>query len=185
MRQKDLSAALQISPQQLSELLAGRSKSTGIQALRIFDFLSEKTLMIPTDETPMDPYRDRPKTLAHASSMLDRLREELKLQSGRGNLPRIAEPNLPKPKASTGNTNPTPLRPESDPAFKKVEDTVPLVPKTLPASANTVFLISEILKKTNLEDLLSMLGNPALSNLQRSCVYNFIREIRAAECGLG
>jgi hypothetical protein len=183
MRQKDLSAALQISPQQLSELLAGRSKSTGSTALKILDFLNTKTFMIPTSETPIDAHNGRPNTLQEAREMVDLLRAELKLQSGRGHLPRTAQPNLPPPKVAAPQGDPKPFKPESDPAFKKVEVAPVPKPKGLPASADTPYLINELLKTVSLPDLISMLGNPEISDLQRSCVYMAIKEIRAIEAG--
>ena len=41
MRQKDLAGALNMSPQQLSEILALRNRPTGEQALAITEFLNE------------------------------------------------------------------------------------------------------------------------------------------------
>ena len=37
--------------------------------------------------------------------------------------------------------------------------------------------------REQLVDLQSMLGNPELTKLQRSCVYAFVKEIRGAERG--
>jgi hypothetical protein len=55
----------------------------------------------------------------------------------------------------------------------------PVVKKLLPASANTPYLIGEILKVTNFEDLTSMLGNPAHSKLQKACIYSEVQSRRA------
>ena len=57
------------------------------------------------------------------------------------------------------------------------------VPKLLPSSAITPFLITEILKTTSFPDLQSMLANPLHSQLQRSLIYAAIRERRELESG--
>lgn len=181
MRQKDLAGELGLTAQQLAELLARRSKPTGAQALRILDFLTTKTIMTPTDETPIDAHNGRPNSLLEAREMLDLLRQELKLQAGRtGNLPRVAEPNLPKPKGPLLGGDPKPFDPEKvDPSFKKMEDTKPVPLKRLPESANTPVAIQKILDLTVLEDLVSMLDNPEHSPLQRGMIYTEIKRRRS------
>ena len=54
----------------------------------------------------------------------------------------------------------------------------PVIAKALPTSANTPFLITEILKVTNFEDLVSMLGNTAHSEMQKALIYSEVKARR-------
>jgi transcriptional regulator with XRE-family HTH domain len=78
---------------------------------------------------------------------------------------------------ATGDQAP-PFDPASSPTWKPVEVSHAPPPKSLPMSANTPFLVGEILKLTSFEDLQSMLGNPALSPLQHSLVFTEIKTRR-------
>jgi hypothetical protein len=73
-----------------------------------------------------------------------------------------------------------PFDPERDlPNFKRIEQTTAPIPKQLPVSADTPFKVEEILKLTNLEDLVSMLSNPVHSQLQKAMLYVEIKARRA------
>jgi hypothetical protein len=54
----------------------------------------------------------------------------------------------------------------------------PVVPKSLPANANTPYLVNEVLKVTNFEDLLSMLSNATHSEMQKALIYSEIKSRR-------
>jgi plasmid maintenance system antidote protein VapI len=73
-----------------------------------------------------------------------------------------------------------PSNPEKElPSWERVQSDPPPPAKLLPVSANTPFLIGEIIKKTNFEDLCSMLGNPEHTKLQRACLYAEVSARRA------
>jgi hypothetical protein len=93
-RQMDLAAALELRPQQLAEILAGRNGLTGEQALAINSFLESQSMATATsqrrlnpshqrptsqaDDEPLDPMTDEPLTLYEASEVIDALRAKLK-----------------------------------------------------------------------------------------------------------
>jgi len=86
-----------------------------------------------------------------------------------------------KPKLGSGADTPTITTPGAErlsPTPMPVNFPAP-EKKTLPASANTPFLISEILKITSFEDCLALLSNPAHTPLQRSLFFAEIKTRRA------
>ena len=175
VRQKDLAAELQLKPQQLAEILALRNRPTGEQALRIVEFLeteSMKSELVDPPKMPQPSVRDpnEPQTLLQAKEQLEAARQtiaQLKSKSA------AAGPTPNPPPAQAPPTNPSDL-----PGFKRVQSPLPPPAKQLPKSANTPFLIGEILKVTNFEDCLSLLANPAHTPLQQSLIYSEVKSRR-------
>lgn len=177
MRQKDLARRLGLSPQSLNEILASRNRPTGSQILAIQAFLRDQTIMTHPVE---------PKTLLAAKEQIASLTSELNtLRAGSATAPSGAAsitPRQPAPKLTSSDSStystdgpltlgrPAVAMPVNYPAVEK---------KLLPASANTPYLIGEILKVMSLEDLLSMLDNPAHSQTQQSLIYLEIKGRRS------
>jgi transcriptional regulator with XRE-family HTH domain len=181
--QTSLAAMFGVSPANLSEIMRGKNTPNGETALRMLKFLDStnmksETIGLPklreNPDEPLDFLNGKPATLTAAREMIDGLRSQLKAGG---------------PKAATGPTpNPPPAQappidPASDPGFKKMEQTKAPPAKLLPASADTPVLIQRILDVTNLDDLLSMLGNRAHSSLQTSCIYSEVKSRRALLAG--
>ena len=81
MRQKDLAAALVLSPQALNEILAGRNQPNSETTLRMLEFLQTmKPQLVDPRATPRASTRDpnEPKTLQQAKEMIEALRAQLK-----------------------------------------------------------------------------------------------------------
>jgi transcriptional regulator with XRE-family HTH domain len=72
-----------------------------------------------------------------------------------------------------------PFDPASQPSWKPLEVATPPPPKRLPESADTPTKIQAILDVTVLDpDLLSMLGNPVHTSLQRSMIFAQVKAVR-------
>jgi transcriptional regulator with XRE-family HTH domain len=114
LSQKSLARKLYISPQQLSELFAGRNKPTGEQALRIQEFLRTN---MKTPSTYLDPRTKPrptastpgPKTLTEARDRIADLEAQLR---GSGMVPKAAVPASPG--AITNCPDPARYRRRSD-----------------------------------------------------------------------
>ena len=82
MRQKDLAAALGLSPQQLGEILASRNRPTAAQILRIQEFLAKenmKTDFLDPRTTPRQAASNPgPKTLTEARDRIEALEAQLR-----------------------------------------------------------------------------------------------------------
>jgi hypothetical protein len=72
-----------------------------------------------------------------------------------------------------------PFNPSKLPGWERVQSPQPSPAKLLPASANTPYLVGEILKVTNFADLLSLLSNPAHSDMQKALIYAEVQSRRA------
>src|SRR5271165_1850710 len=117
--QKNLARKLYLTPQQLSEIFAGRNRPTGDQVLRIQEFL--RTNNMKTDyldprakPRPTSSNPEQPKSLGQAKEMIEDLRAQLK-----GGAPLPAKPaSAPAAKAQiagTGADVPTTDRPNQTP----------------------------------------------------------------------
>jgi transcriptional regulator with XRE-family HTH domain len=174
MRQKDLAAALALSPQSLNEILAGRNQPTGDQIVRIIEFM--KTLDSKSPAIGRDP--SQPQTLAQAKEMLSAAREQL--AQLRGGSPAIAIPTIgPKLAAEPAEAgqrigNVVANRTAAEKAQPKPQ---------LPASADTPVAITALLDKENLEGLLALLANPDHSQLQASMIFTEVKKRRAIVAG--
>jgi transcriptional regulator with XRE-family HTH domain len=185
--QKNLARKLYLSPQQLSEIFAGRNRPTGDQVLRIQEFL--RTNNMKTDHldprtkprpTTSDP--GRPKTLSAALDRISLLEAQL-----RGSA-KPAVPASPTAKAPTGDPGADPTYPPTGtPGADRLAPTpMPVNPpatpkKALPPEANTPVLIQRILDVTTLDDLLSMLGNNVHTKVQQACIYSEVKIRRSIE----
>ena len=92
VRQKDLATELELSPQQLSEILSLRNRPTADQILTIQTFLlKDNPMSIRTSNTqtrrtsndedaepPIDAHNGLPMTLSQSIEMIEQLRSELK-----------------------------------------------------------------------------------------------------------
>src|ERR1700722_20011380 len=78
LSQKNLARKLYLSPQQLSEIFAGRNRPTGEQVLRIQEFLRTNNMKIDYLDPRTKPRPitsdGRPKTLHEAKGMIEALR---------------------------------------------------------------------------------------------------------------
>ena len=72
-----------------------------------------------------------------------------------------------------------PIDPAALPGFQRVQSPPPPPPVKIPESKNTPFLISEVLKTMSFPDVLSALGNPENSALQRALCYSEAQSRRA------
>jgi hypothetical protein len=193
IRHKDLAASLSLSPQQLAELFAFRNRPTGIQICRIQEFLNERTMnsiRVDPPNFPKPSTRDPsvPLTLSSAKEML--AARDAELAALRAAIASPAKPGATAPtpgaksklagSAADASSITTPGG--NQPNKNQMAVTVPaIVKKALPPEAITPFLISEILKVTSFSDLQSMLSNPIHSALQRSLIYQAIKERRDLE----
>jgi transcriptional regulator with XRE-family HTH domain len=185
--QKNLARKLYLSPQQLSEIFAGRNRPTGDQVLRIqeflrtndmkTDFIDPRTKPRPTASNP------GPKTLTEARERIEVLEAQLR---GSGTAPKPAAPASPKAKAQpAGDPGPDPVYPATgspgaDRPNQNEMQSGPAAPsKALPPEANTPVLIQKILDVTTLDDLRLLLNNPAHTPTQQSVIYAEIRKRRA------
>jgi hypothetical protein len=291
MRQKDLAVSLNMSAQQLAEILALRNRPTGEQALRIVEFLETENMktdfLDPRTETRVSTHTripSHPGTLLEASETIEALEAELAQLKTVPTPPAASVPTPPRstptpkpaaqlpaartatppstawerelvrahaaatadlsdkpiteqsiaqlrsalnaaadpkaraaiyqqltarkaeaaaakrnpllrqarstPGAAAGPApNPPPAQaPAFDPEkdltnFKRMEVAPPVVLKALPTSADTPYKVTEILKLTPIDDLLSMLSNPVHTDLQQSLIYAAVQERRAIERG--
>jgi transcriptional regulator with XRE-family HTH domain len=115
VRQKDLATELELSPQQLSEILSMRNRPTADQILNIQTFLlkeipmSIRTSTVRTRRTandedePLNFLTDEPDTLCEAREMVDALRAELQLRSQAPASAGIVIPPADAPTTSVGD----------------------------------------------------------------------------------
>jgi transcriptional regulator with XRE-family HTH domain len=177
--QKSLARKLYITPQQLSEIFAGRNRPTGEQVLRIQEFLrtNMKTDFIDPQTKPRPTTNDplQPKSLGQAKEMIEDLRAQLK---GGAPLPaKPAAPVSPTAKAQAGGSGAG--APPTDRPNKTPMPASPETPKkALPVTADTPFKITEILKLENLDSLLLLLANPVHTPLQKSLIYQEVKARR-------
>jgi DNA-binding XRE family transcriptional regulator len=187
-RQKDLAAALELSPQALNEILAGRNRPNGETVLRIVEFLETNNMIQVFTPKPDRPasvnHPDQPRTLHEARERIAELNAQLQSRPPASGAPSPSQ--RPGP-AKRLDSSASPVYPTDSlktpgavqPNKNEMKVSVPLPEKKLlPVSANTPFLITEILKITSLEDLVSMLSNPAHSPLQQSLIYQAVKERR-------
>jgi transcriptional regulator with XRE-family HTH domain len=192
LSQKNLARKLYLSPQQLSEIFAGRNRPTGDQVLRIQEFLQTNDMKSPSTyldprTTPRSTTNDplQPKSLGQAKEMIEDLRAQLK--GGAATLlPKPAAPAPPKAKTQpAGDPGADPIYPPTgtpgaDRPNKTEMPTGPAAPKkALPPEANTPVLIQKILDVTELDDLRLMLNNPIHSPTQQACIYAEVKKRRA------
>ncbi len=132
------------------------------------------------DLPPGDPHKSEPKTLGIAKEYLSSLREEISLlQKGQGT-PRSSEPVLPTPKPPSVQADPAPFNPrKTDPSFKEVKPAPVPKPPLLPVTANTPYLVDQILRVTPFSELIALLENPAHTPLQTSLIYQEVKARRA------
>jgi transcriptional regulator with XRE-family HTH domain len=205
--QKNLARKLYLSPQQLSEIFAGRNRPTGDQVLRIQEFLRTndmKTDLIDPPRRPTESDSSQPKSLSVANEMIKNLRAQL---FGNGASPIYSQPKTlheakemiealrvqvkgggalkTKPHFAAGDpgadpTYPPTGTPGADRPNKTEMQSGPAAPsKALPPEANTPVLIQKILDVTTLDDLCLLLNNPAHTPTQRACIYNEVKRRRA------
>jgi transcriptional regulator with XRE-family HTH domain len=164
--QKNLARKLYLSPQQLSEIFAGRNRPTGEQVLRIQEWLRTNNLRIDIDpRTKPRPAASNPgpKTLTEAR---DRI-ADLEAQLRSGVTPR------PAAQASPGRLQAAPTR-QGIVAARMPEQK--LAEKlSLPASATTPFLADEIIKVTPTDSLRRMLDSETIS-WRKAALYRAIKE---------
>jgi transcriptional regulator with XRE-family HTH domain len=179
--QKNLARKLYLTPQQLSEIFAGRNRPTGDQVLRIQEFLranNMKTDFIDPRTAPRSTTNDplQPKSLGQAKEMIEDLRAQLK-----GGAPLSAKPAAPaSPTAKAQGGGSGADAPPTDRPNKTPMPASPETPKkALPATADTPFKITEILKLENLDSLLLLLANPVHTPLQRSLIYGEVKARRS------
>ena len=106
-KQKDLAAALGLSPQQLAELFSGRNKPTGVQLLKIQDFLNVQTMN--SQPAPKTLYEAKEQLLAMEKTRLE-LTAKLALAQAQGGgvTPKLQEQARP-------------FNPNDLPGYQKVE----------------------------------------------------------------
>jgi hypothetical protein len=191
--QKNLARKLYLSPQQLSEIFAFRNRPTGDQVLRIQEFLrtNMKTdYLDPRTKPRQAAGNPGPKTLTEARDRIEVLEAQLR---GSGTTPKPAVPASPKAKAQPAGdpgSDPT-YPPTGTPGADRLAPTpmpvsFPATPrKALPPEANTPVLVQRILDVTALDDLLSMLGNPIHTPLQRTLIYEEVKKVRSLAAGRG
>jgi DNA-binding XRE family transcriptional regulator len=172
MRQKDLAAALGLSPQSLNEILSGRNNPNSETTLRMLEFLQTmKPQLVDPPAMPRVSTRDpnEPKTLHEAKGMIEALRAQLK--GGAVALPvKIvlppATPGQPRAAASTTRQGIVANRTPEQKLPEKL---------TLPASATTPFLADEIIKVTPTDSLRRMLDSETIS-WRKAALYRAIKE---------
>jgi transcriptional regulator with XRE-family HTH domain len=186
--QKNLARKLYLTPQQLSELFAGRNRPTGDQVLRIQEFLrtnmrtdyiDPRTKPRPTASNP------GPKTLTEARERIEVLEAQLR---GSGTAPKPAAPASPtgKAKAAAGDPGADPTYPPvGTPGADRLAPTpmpvgVPAVKKAaLSEAAVSPVLCQRELDVADFETVLSMLGNPIHNPMQQACIYAEVKKRRA------
>jgi hypothetical protein len=129
-----------------------------------------------------------PKTLTEAKERIEVLEAQL-----RGSAKPAAVPAPPKAKAQSpagdpgaDPTYPPTGTPGADRPNKTPMPASPATPKkALPATADTPFKITEILKLENLDSLLLLLANPVHTPLQKSLIYHEVKARRNLVAGQG
>jgi DNA-binding XRE family transcriptional regulator len=185
--QKNLALRLGLSPQGIFEIFKGNNSPSAETALHIVEIIEPKFMSIIVD--PPQPPRQAagtnpnfPRNLEEARSRIAFLNQEIAQLKG-GAVASSAKPatGTAKPKLGSGTATPTIATPSAErlsPTPMPINYPAP-EKKTLPASANTPFLITEILKVTSFEDCLALLSNPAHTPLQRSLIFAEIKTRRA------
>ncbi len=183
-RQKDLANVLDLSPQSLNEILAGRNMPTAPQILAIQSFLNDKTMnpvRVDPPKIPQATSRDvsRPRTLSEAAATIETLQAQI-AQLKAGSVPTAKTIPIIAPPAAKPKLYSTDISFAPDKSAPKMEANVPaIVRKTWPKTGvDTPFKITEFLKTAPFLDLLDYLADPTSSKLQRSLVYTAVKERR-------
>jgi hypothetical protein len=157
VRQKDLAAALELSPQGLNEILALRNRPSGETALRIVEFLKSKNMTT-----------DKPKTLTAALDQIEALTAELaQLKAGKATTP-------------TGTVQMPPAVTATLPIAPKPPAPLPVAPPAATNSRGTemVFNPGPPLSEMTEIDRLRVELNAEKDQTKRQVLY---RKIKAAE----
>jgi transcriptional regulator with XRE-family HTH domain len=183
--QKNLARKLYLTPQQLSEIFAGRNRPTGEQVLRIQEFLRTNNMktdyLDPRTKPQQAASNPGPKTLTEAKERIEILEAQIRLAAK----PAVVPASPIAKAAAAGADAPPPFPPITTPGAERLSPTpMPvnfpaIVRKALPPEANTPVLIQRILDVTTLDDLRSMLDNPIHTPTQQSCIYAEVRRRRA------
>jgi DNA-binding XRE family transcriptional regulator len=171
MRQKDLAAALGLSPQSLNEILSGRNNPNSETTLRMLEFLQNmKPQLVDPPAMPRASTRDpnEPKTLHEAKGMIEALRAQLKGCAA----PLPCKPASPPATAGRSQAA-APIR-QGIVAARMPDQKLP-EKLTLPASATTPFLADEIIKVTPTDSLRRMLDSETIS-WRKAALYRAIKE---------
>jgi hypothetical protein len=190
LSQKSLARKLYLTPQQLSELFAGRNRPTGEQVLRIQEFLrinnmkSSSTYIDPrATPRPTTSNPGQPKSLGQAKEMIEDLRAQLK--GGGATLPpKPAASASPMAKAQAAGdpgadpTYPPTGTPGADRPNKTEMQSGPAAPSiTLAADLDSPVKIQKVLDNMNLDDLRLAL-NGTKDKLQSALLYREIQKGR-------
>jgi transcriptional regulator with XRE-family HTH domain len=171
LSQKNLARKLYLTPQQLSEIFAGRNRPTGEQVLRIQEFLRTNNMRIDIDpRTKLRPTAsnpEQPKSLGRAREMIEDLRAQLK---GGAPLPaKPAAPASPTGKAKAGGSGAD--APLTDRPNKTPMPASPPPPKlTLSPDLDSPAKIQKVLDQMNIDDLRLAL-NSERDKLRIRCLY--------------
>lgn len=183
--QKSLARKLYITPQQLSEIFAGRNRPTGEQVLRIqeflrtnmkTDYLDPRTIQKPAGNP------GQPKTLTEARDRIADLEAQLR---GSG--------MVPKPGAPASPTGRAKAQPAGDPTFPSIATpnadrlaptpmpvNIPAIKKAaLSEAAVSPVLCQRELDVADFDTVLSMLSNPVHTPMQQACIYKEVKKRRA------
>jgi hypothetical protein len=176
LSQKNLARKLYLTPQQLSELFAGRNRPTGDQVLRIQEFLRVNNMRIdidPRTKPRQAATNPGPKTLTEARERIEVLEAQLR---GSGTAPKPAAPASPTAKAQpadpgadappTDRPNPVPM-PASPPPPKL----------TLSPDLDSPVKIQKVLDQMNVDDLRLAL-NSEKDKLRIALLYREIQKRR-------
>jgi hypothetical protein len=194
-----LAKALSLSPQNTSLILRGVNNPNSETTLQILEEILDENHMNKDEPKTLFEARE---TLAEAHTKIADLTTRLaQLQRGRSpngdkisispkptTLPAAATPPAPvgtrsgrniemrfNPPAPRQQADSPPVGPGVTGNFHRNPETKAIVPKQLPATAVSPVLVQRILDVSSIEDVASMLSNPAHSKMQRAVIYNEMR----------